>query len=147
VILTIDTNNLTEHDRALMTFVLSGETDPYAASLASTTQAAPAATTEETKPKRTRRPKAQIEEESERMGRLAAEAAVEEAKPESQEPQPDTGDSVTIEEVTEIASELITKDRAAMVGLLKQYGARRVSEIPESDLGKFAAEIRAKLTA
>ena len=32
-----------------------------------------------------------------------------------------------------------------MVDLLKQYGARRLAEIPETDHGKFAADIRAKL--
>jgi hypothetical protein len=56
-----------------------------------------------------------------------------------------SADSITIEEVTELATQLIQKDRSAMVDLLKQFGARRVSEIPESDLGKFASEIRAKL--
>jgi hypothetical protein len=79
------------------------------------------------------------------------------ASEDAEEPTPDSenaesdatheqsADSITIEQVTELATQLIQKDRSAMVDLLKQFGARRVSEIPESDLGKFASEIRAKL--
>jgi hypothetical protein len=75
----------------------------------------------------------------------ASEDAESDAADEQETSGADEFASVTVAEVTELATTLIGKDRPAMVELLKQFGARRVSEIPESDLGKFAQEIRLKL--
>ena len=59
--ITIDTNNITEQDRAVLAFVLSGETDPYAASLAVPAAATVAVqTVEPEKPKRSRRTNLEI---------------------------------------------------------------------------------------
>lgn len=52
---------------------------------------------------------------------------------------------VTIEQLTTLASELISADRPAMIEILKGFGVRRVSEVPEAKYGELAATIRTKL--
>lgn len=100
------------------------------------------------KPKRTRRTNAQIAAD-----KAAAEAQSEMGKQEDEQtasaPEPesdsDAEPGVTLEDVTELATKLITSDRPAMVEILKGRGVRRVSDVPASDLDAFADEIRAKL--
>lgn len=162
--ITIDTNHPTELDIKLLKLMLGDYLFPESPKAPQTEDVEKAASTDDgetatpaaepEQPKRKRRTKAEME---------AARAAEEAAKAEpADEPTADsenaesdaaeqdetpaaTGDSISIAEVTELATQLIQKDRSAMVDLLKQFGARRVSEIPESDLGKFASEIRSKL--
>lgn len=76
----------------------------------------------------------------------ASEDADSDADQESPAAEPETtADSISMEELKDLATKLISTDRQAMVELLKQFSARRLSEIPESDWGKFASEIRSKL--
>lgn len=141
---TIDTNNITDLDRAVLA-LLSGEAPTLAAAQAATpTEATTPAAVEEEKPKRTRRSPAQKKADDEAAAK-AAEAEVQD------EPTPDSenaeSDGVTMEELTELATQLIRDDREAMVELLKGYGVRRASEVPEDKRGEFADAIRAKLKA
>lgn len=150
--ITIDTSNITDADRAILAQVLGlvdGATvvkaaailnEPAGESTDDGQTATPAAEPEQ--PKRKRRTKAKEEPADEPTP--ASEDAESDAAHE-QETGLDEFAGVTVEQVTELATQLIQKDRPAMVELLKQFGARRVSEIPESDRGKFAAEIRSKL--
>lgn len=169
--ITIDTSNITDADRAILALVLDGanahaaqqaavirehqervEAHEKAASTDDGQTATPAAEPEQ--PKRKRRTKAEME--AARAAEAAAkEEPTDEPTPASEDAESDAAHEqetgldefagVTVEQVTELATQLIQKDRPAMVELLKQFGARRVSEIPESDRGKFAAEIRSKL--
>lgn len=79
------------------------------------------------------------EDADEPKSETAEEVATEDA------PAPVSADSISMEELKDLATQLISSDRSAMVELLKQFNARRLSEIPESDWGLFAAEIRTKL--
>lgn len=158
--ITIDTSNITDADRAILAQVLGLASTVVAADTGGETAThvvSPAADVEQEKPKRTRRTKAQIaadeeaakateQEQDEPVPANEPTAASEDAESDAkQEPTDASEDAATIEQVTGLATLLIQKDRSAMVELLKQFGARRVSEIPESDLGKFASEIRSKL--
>lgn len=50
--------------------------------------------------------------------------------------------TITVEQVTTLAAGLIQSNRAAMVEILKTFGARRVSEIPEDRYAELADAIR-----
>lgn len=50
--------------------------------------------------------------------------------------------TITVEQVTALAAGLIQSNRAAMVEILKTFGARRVSEIPEDRYAELADAIR-----
>lgn len=54
----------------------------------------------------------------------------------------DTSGTITVEQLTNLASGLIQSNRAAMVEILKTFGARRVSEIPEDRYAELADAIR-----
>ncbi len=76
----------------------------------------------------------------------ASEDADSDADQEAPAAEPETtADSISMEELKDLATKLISTDRQAMVELLKQFSARRLSEIPEQDWGTFASEIRSKL--
>lgn len=194
--ITIDTNNITDADRAVLALVLNGANAQAAEQAAvirdhqervQTYENAtrPQSADEPEPPKRARRTKLEIAFDAAKEAHdadptelAALVTAAEELKakdpknerlkdfdPDDYQPTPASEDaesdavigakvtdeelaaeeSISIEQVTELATQLIQKDRPAMVELLKQFGARRVSEIPESDRGKFAAEIRSKL--
>lgn len=56
--------------------------------------------------------------------------------------QDDAPEAITVEQLTNLASGLIQSNRAAMVEILKTFGARRVSEIPEDRYAELADAIR-----
>lgn len=183
--ITIDTNNITNEDRAILKLVLD-QYDTFASDQAAVIQEHRERVAEQEKPKRSRRTNAEIafdaakeewdsnrnvdgdsykaladaynaliakDPENERIRNFALPAVTDEPTSDSEDAvsetpsatEPDTADSISIEEVTELATQLIRKNRPVMVELLEMFGARKVSDVPESDWGKFASEIRAKL--
>lgn len=140
MLITIDTSNITTEDREILAQII-GVTPK-------TEQETPA--TETAAPKRTRRTKAQIAAD-EAAAQKAEEQAVESALGEDEtaglDDSTDSEPAVSLEEVTELATKLISADRPAMVEILKAHGVRRVSEVPEASLAAFAASIREKLAA
>lgn len=189
MLITIDTNNITDTDRAVLALVLEGYDGKAIVQAPIPDEVATISAQD--KPKRARRTNAEIafdnakeaydadptweahkalwgaseelkakDPDNDRLKDLNLsefqapdskptpdETADEDTQPETLEPTPDTGEHVTIEQLTEAATELITKDRNQMKELLEKYGVRRASALPEDQWGAFVADIRSKLAA
>lgn len=148
MLITIDTNNITQTDLATLKFVLLSA-DP---TIDTDNIGLPEGGAE--KPATTRRPrrtKAQIAADE-----AAAKAAAGgdtndiQAAPQTDQELTDALDKestatelkATIEQVVEAASKLIATDKTKMRAILDSFDARKVSDVPEDKLGDLLAAIQ-----
>lgn len=151
--LQIDTNDITDSDRALLVLLAAGrQVDPFAAQLATGED------TSAEKPKRTRRTAAQKAADEAAAKAAQATAPADEPTPDSEnaeseqettqaEPTPETDDKASIEKLVEVATALATSDRSALVAILEAHGVKRASQVPAEDRAAVIAQIETALQA
>lgn len=139
-------------------------TDAYAQQLnEGTDTSTKAAEPEKPKATRTRRTKAQIAADEAAAAAAKADAEpdlgtsanandegtqeheAEEPTPASEDAESDAAQGATIEKMTEVASELVKKDRAAFKAILDKYGLPRASAVSPDKLPALIADIEAAL--
>lgn len=139
MLITIDTNKLTDEDKEILSYVMQGKSAVRPTE--NDTAAEP--------PKRTRRTKAQIEAD-----RIEAEKAAAETTPEEQAEGPTerevqealgTTNALSVEEFSNLCSELIAKNRDAFKGLLDEFEVKRATLVPDERRAEFIDAVRAKL--
>lgn len=157
MLLTIDTNNITQLDLAALKFLLSNA-DPSI----DIDDVVPARVAEKPAARRPRRTKAQIEADEAAAAAKAAESQVvqeevetapgapaenhaDEVGPDIRKAEAEVSGDVTPAQVVELATKLMDKDKALLRELLNTFEVRKVSDLPEDKLADFADAIRAKL--
>lgn len=149
MLITIDTNAVTEKDLEILTLVFDRKTEVLKAE----NDAAEEPTTTTTR--RKRRTKAEIAADE-----AAAKAAagggtndIQEA-PQTDQELTDALDSesekaelkVTVEQVVEEASKLIAADKTKMRAILDKFEVRRIGELPEERLGELLTAVKDQLS-
>lgn len=149
MLITIDTEKLTDGDLAILTHVMQTRTGALKAENDGGTTVAAGSTT-----RAKRRTKAEMEaaRAAEAADKGPAESEVQEAPGTTEEPADDgnqeathTPEGLSDAEFSELCSRLIAKSREDFKALLDEYGVKRATLVPDEKRAAFADAVRAKL--